>query len=151
MSGEQSPPASEATTPRPAAPARLLKRTDFLAAAKGRRLHVSDFSLQAAPRAAAQQAGTARVGLTVTRKEGGAVARNRMRRRFREALRTMPGLPLAPGTDYVIVARRASLAIDFASLRNALAGALERILKERPRGGGQNRRGGADTTRPRTP
>ena len=80
-----------------------------------------------------------------------AVARNRMRRRFREALRTTPGLPLAPGTDYVIVARRAALATDFASLRNALAGALERILKERPRGGGQNRRGGADTTRPRTP
>ena len=145
MSGERSPP----RTDRPAAPQRLRKRADFLAAAKGRRLHTADFSLQAVPRATGDT-DAPRIGLTVTRKEGGAVARNRMRRRFREALRTSRALPVAFGTDYVIVARRASLATGFAALRHGLEGALARILKERARGG-NSRRGAPDTTTPRTP
>jgi len=46
-----------------------------------------------------------RVGITVSRKVGGAVVRNRAKRLLREALRRLPGL-VAPGVDLVVVVRR---------------------------------------------
>ena len=56
---------------------------------------------------------------------GGAVVRNRVRRRLREALRAMqPGL--RPGWDVLIVARPAIVAADQAELVGALRRALER-------------------------
>lgn len=55
----------------------------------------------------------ARVGFTVTRKNGNAVVRNRIRRRLREAVRTALADDLAPGTDYVIVARPEVLDVPF--------------------------------------
>jgi ribonuclease P protein component len=54
-----------------------------------------------------RQDGTAaiRVGFTATRRIGGAVVRNRAKRRLREAVRlTMPALARA-GCDYVLIAR----------------------------------------------
>lgn len=57
--------------------------------------------------------GPARVGFTVTRKNGNAVMRNRIRRRLREAVRTGAGDCLARGTDYVIVARPAIMGVRF--------------------------------------
>lgn len=55
----------------------------------------------------------ARVGFTVTRKNGNAVVRNRIKRRLREAVRTALADDLAPGTDYVIVARPEVLDVPF--------------------------------------
>ena len=46
-----------------------------------------------------------RVGFTATRKIGGAVVRNRCKRRLREAARQLLPLHGAPGHDYVFVAR----------------------------------------------
>ncbi len=46
-----------------------------------------------------------RFGFTVTRKLGGAVQRNLIRRRLRECLRQMPDTVASPEFDYVVVAR----------------------------------------------
>ncbi len=47
-----------------------------------------------------------RFGFTVTRKLGGAVQRNLIRRRLRECLRQMPDSVASPDFDYVVVARQ---------------------------------------------
>lgn len=98
-------------------PARLKTRPDFLRVAAGGRVHGRSFSLQVLRRSDGGHAGScgARVGLTVTKKVGGAVERNRIKRRLREALKT-PGLAAAPDHDYVIVARQDALTVPFSGL-----------------------------------
>lgn len=112
-------------------PARLKIRPDFLRAASGGRVHSRSLSLQVYRRQAgdAPPETGARVGLTVTKKAGNAVERNRMKRRFREALRT-PGLAASQDHDYVIVARREALSAPFA----ALVGEIRRCLADAGRG-----------------
>jgi len=67
--------------------------------------------------------GTTRFGLSTGRRLGGAVARNRVRRRLREALRVMAP-SFQPGWDVLIIARPALVAAD----HDALVGALRRLL-----------------------
>jgi ribonuclease P protein component len=107
-------------------PIRLKKRPAFLRAAGGRKVHAALFTLQGIARPGGE-AGEARVGFTVTKKVGGAVERNRIKRRLREAVRITPGLDLQPTHDYVIVARRAALEVSFASLTAALAAAVSKL------------------------
>ena len=133
MSGLQTPYTHETAAAVSSPPARLRKRAAYLAAARGRRLHGGAFSLQAAPRAPADSAEP-RFGLTVTKKEGNAVVRNRLRRRLREALRLTPLADARPGHDYVIVARRESLKTGFARLQQEIASALSRVLQAKPAG-----------------
>ena len=59
-----------------------------------------------------------RVGITVSKKLGGAVVRNRVRRRLREVYR-LNEARFAPGWDIVVVARSRSVKSDFASLTAA--------------------------------
>ncbi len=61
-----------------------------------------------------------RVGFTVTKKMGNAVARNRIRRRLKEAVRLAAARDMAPGHDYVIVGRDDVLAAPFARLTDEL-------------------------------
>lgn len=106
---------------------RLRKRSEFLAAAKGPRAPRDAFVLQAVGRAEPERAKLIGIGLTVTKKIGNAVVRNRARRRLREALRLfLPG-PALPGHDYVVVARKAALSRPFAELRHDLLGAFQQI------------------------
>lgn len=58
----------------------------------------------------------ARVGLITSRRVGGAVERNRVRRRLREILRVMRP-QIARGWWLVVVARAAAVKADFAALR----------------------------------
>lgn len=62
-----------------------------------------------------------RFGLTVTRKVGNAVVRNRVRRRLREAVRVAAGDDMADGSDYVIVGRREVLGTPFSELKRELS------------------------------
>lgn len=120
----------EARGPRP--PARLKKRAEFLAAAKGRRWRMPTFTLQAARRKDSGETGEPRFGLTVTRKTGNSVERNRMRRRLREALRLSGGIPAQPDHDYVLVVQRDALTRSFSGLGADLSEAVRRI--HAPRG-----------------
>ena len=118
------------------APERLKKRSDFQKAAKGKRFHAASFSMQMAPRA--DVGGEPRVGLTVTKKEGGSTERNRIRRRLREVFRLTPALSLLPAHDYVLVARRAALATPF----TRLVGEVEEAVRVIHRSKAQPRRDG---------
>ncbi len=62
--------------------------------------------------------GTNRVGITVSKKLGHAVVRNRVRRRLREVYRLNEDR-FAPGWDIVVVARSRAIRADFRSLTDA--------------------------------
>lgn len=68
-----------------------------------------------------------RFGLTASRKVGGAVERNRARRRLREAARDMLSRHAAPGHDFVIIARGETVRRPFDDLKKDLAVALKRL------------------------
>ena len=82
---------------------RLKKRPDFLAAAKA--AYAARGSVLVQSRDRADGAPLIRVGFTATRKIGGAVVRNRAKRRLREAARALLPLYGQAGHDYVLIAR----------------------------------------------
>ena len=110
---------------------RLRKRADFLAAAKGGKAPAAAFVLQARRRA---DDGPARVGFTVSKKVGNAVERNRVRRRLREIVRRHAGLLPQAGHDYVLIGRKAALAMPFGRMVAEFTGAMTRLHKPRMRG-----------------
>lgn len=65
-----------------------------------------------------------RVGLTVTKKLGTAVTRNRIKRRLRAAVRDVFPLLAEPGHDYVLIARRKAFHAPFPVLLDELRAAL---------------------------
>jgi ribonuclease P protein component len=103
---------------------RMRHRADFLAAAAGAKASGAAFTLQARSR---DDESPARVGFTVSKKVGNAVERNRVRRRLREIVRLAPAGRLHAGHDYVLIGRRAALALPFARLSAELDGALDRL------------------------
>ena len=68
---------------------------------------------------------TNRVGVTVSKKLGGAVVRNRVRRRLREVYR-LNEAKFAPGWDIVVVARSRSISIDFQKLTESYLSLAEK-------------------------
>jgi ribonuclease P protein component len=120
----------------PAAPHRLKRRADFLRAAAGRRFHGKAFTLQSAVRRIAAGSSDVgkqaepeppRFGFTVTKKIGNAVVRNRIRRRLKEAVRTLDPLPARAEHDYVMIARIEALKLSFTALQAELFRALIKI------------------------
>ena len=103
---------------------RLKRRKEFLAAAAGAKASTAGFVLQVRPRG---DGGPARFGFTVSKKVGGAVERNRVRRRLREIVRLSAASGLHGGSDYVMVGRRAALGMSFSRLTEDYAGALARL------------------------
>jgi ribonuclease P protein component len=67
-----------------------------------------------------------RYGITVTRKVGNAVVRNRMKRRFRELLRALLPAGGLPDHDHVLIGREGGIERDFGLLREELTAALAR-------------------------
>ena len=98
---------------------RLRKRSEFLAVRKGERRKGPYFLLEVLDRRAGDEAP--RVGYTVTKRQGNAVERNRIRRRLREAVRLQAGFDMKPGHDYVVVGRRDALTAPFGELTSSLA------------------------------
>lgn len=108
---------------------RLRSRPDYLAAAKGIRIVRPGFVLQARRRN--EPTGAARFGFTATRKLGGAVTRNRVRRRLK-AIASIAA-PTAPeGHDLVLIGRRGAINRDFAAMVSELGSALEQAARSEP-------------------
>ena len=111
----------------------MRKRADFLAANRGIRVARPGFVLLAHPNAGRGK----RYGVTVTKKIGNSVVRNRMKRRFRELLRAaLPEAGLADH-DHVLIGREGGVERDFALMGEELAAALCRASAgkgDRPRG-----------------
>lgn len=109
-------------------PQTLKRRADFLRVAAARRRFVTPgFILQAAPQPQDIAAAAPRVGYTASRKVGGAVLRNRAKRRLREVARLLLPDLAQPGLDYVLIARQETAQRDFALLQDDLRLALKRI------------------------
>jgi len=112
-------------------PHRLKRRADFLRlAAKGRKIARHGFVLQALR---SVEAKDLQIGFTATKKLGNAVIRNRAKRRLREAARLSLGeLRLAgqdlAGVELVLIGRRETGEMNFASLRANLAKAVSEAL-----------------------
>lgn len=103
----------------------LTRRADFLAANRGLRVARPGFVLLARPNGGEGM----RYGITVTKKIGNAVVRNRMKRRFRELLRAaLPGQGLTDH-DHVLIGREGGIERDFAQMQDELAIALQRALE----------------------
>ncbi len=105
----------------------LRRRADFLAANKGRRMPMPGFVLLVRPRD--DDDATIRFGITVTKKIGGAVVRNRMKRRFRALGRELLSSLGIAGADHVLIGREGGLERDYALLRAELSKALNKVTR----------------------
>jgi len=116
----------------------LTRRADFLAANKGLRVARPGFVLLARPNGGLGK----RFGITVTKKIGNAVVRNRMKRRFRALIREKLLAEGLPDHDHVLIGRENGIERDFALLREELGAALARATAgkgdppRKPRGKG---------------
>ena len=106
---------------------RLRQRADFLAVADGTRTNSAAFVVQSRRR---DDDGPIRVGFTVTRKNGTATERNRIRRRLRELVKRLDVISMLPHSDYVLVGRRTALTRDFATMLDDLRSALDRLERQ---------------------
>jgi ribonuclease P protein component len=103
----------------------IRKRADFIAANGGMRTTTPGFILLVRDRKDADT--RMRVGFTVTKKIGGAVVRNRMKRRFRALAREIVPAKGLSGADHVMIGRAKGIERDFGLLRSELSNALDRL------------------------
>lgn len=117
---------------------RLKNRPQFLAVRNGEKRRGPFFLVEVLDRKLPD--AEPRVGFTVTKKQGNAVERNRMKRRLREAVRQKAGSAMKNGHDYVIVAHRDLLAASFADMISALSERLESKPKNKRSEGTRSRK-----------
>jgi ribonuclease P protein component len=112
---------------------KLLRHADFERVYKQGRRHFSvNMTVFYLRRDAEPELSGPRTGFTVGKALGGAVQRNRIRRRLREAVR-LNGFQAGPGVDVVINPKRSALNADFDTLQSEIAKAfhvIERSLKK---------------------
>ena len=116
---------------------RLRKRSEYLRiAASGRKWAAKGLVLQARACGTgnhhADPHADAWVGFTASRRVGGAVARNRAKRRLRAAAQQVLPARGAANHEYVLIGRRATLTRPFPALLSDLEGALRRVDAMRP-------------------
>jgi ribonuclease P protein component len=106
--------------------ARIRKRRDFLRIQnRGHRLWGRQFIVYVRP----SPTKRSRLGITVSRKVGGAVQRNRIKRWVREAFRTQPELFSQP-IDIVLIAKRGIDDFSLQTIREDLARVVSRYYSQ---------------------
>jgi ribonuclease P protein component len=116
---------------------RLKKRREFLfVQGKGKKIHLRHFLVFVTQRRGPHSRGPlslesaeappTRIGITVTRKIGNAVARNRIKRLIREGFRRRRR-DFAPGLDIVWVAKRGASAIHYSDVLVEMDDLLRRV------------------------
>lgn len=119
-------------------PRTLKKRREFLAAARARRWATPALVLQARERRPDEADEGVRVGYTCSKKVGGAVERNRAKRRLRAVASEVIPRHGRPGWDYVLIGRSDTTASrPFPLLIADLETALERVHRPPKPGSGQ--------------
>jgi ribonuclease P protein component len=97
---------------------RLRKRAQFTAVqGRGKKLHTEHFLVFILPQANAL--APARLGITVSKKVGGAVVRNRVKRLVREAFRRRKTL-FPKGLDVVFIAKHVAGGVELAEVAREL-------------------------------
>ncbi len=106
----------------------LKKRSEFLRIRGGARCPTPPFVLETKLRTEPGSANDPpRFGFTVTKAIGGAVERNRIRRRLKAAVTALAATSARPGHDYVLIARKDALDLPFATLKKDLERAFHRV------------------------
>lgn len=114
----------------------IRKRPDFLAANRGKRFVTPDFILLAHKRRADHPVPSdiIRYGITVTKKIGNAVTRNRMKRRFRALLAELLPQYGISGADHIMIGRKEGSKDgrerDFSAMKADLEKALKHLAKK---------------------
>ena len=103
----------------------IKKRSDFLAANRGKRYATPGFVLLVRDRQDDNPA--IRLGNTITKKVGNAVIRNRMRRRFRALAQEMLADKGKAGADHILIGRDSGIERDFDALRADMVKALGKL------------------------
>jgi ribonuclease P protein component len=112
----------------PAVVLQLKQRREFLrVAAVGQKWAAPGLVLQARRYEKNEADDGFRIGYTVSRKVGGAVERNRARRRLRAAAENVMAHHARPGHDFVLIGRRATLKRAFPTLVGDLEAALRKL------------------------
>ncbi len=122
---------------------KLKSRADFLRAQRGIRRSAAGLTLEICPTPdTAARDGCFRVGFTASRKVGGAVERNRAKRRLRAVARAILPESALARTDYVLIARPATLDRPFDKLLKDLAQTLAAAHVRAQAGAGEDRDAG---------
>ena len=97
----------------------IKKRIDFIKVRKnGKKFFTKGFILQKYKRKVLLEKNTARVGFTITKRIGGAVIRNKIKRRFKAIFKEIFNSYLKKNYDYVIIPNKKSLLINYKDLKS---------------------------------
>lgn len=109
---------------------RLRKNSEFISAMKAKRLSVDGLSLFYAPNGMRDF----RVGISVGKKIGNAVLRNKLKRRLRSCISRVLG-EQAAGYDLVFVARAGLADMEYGEILHAVEKAIQRLNLSHKRAG----------------
>ena len=108
----------------------LTRRKDFVRLNAGARKKVTTTHIIQTAATPGDEQPFVRVGITVTRRLGGAVVRNRIKRRLRACIRELVPQHARAGQDYVIIARKEAHMCDYAVLLRDMRYALKKLSED---------------------